>query len=98
MIPTEMASVCRKRGFPVECPQCGRQSGRPNGTRPTRTQGLRQQVRCSQCKCQWIVASDRVEPLFGGERSHLASDRWLKAIALVVIDVPRRRLDVVLGL
>ena len=93
-----MAVRCRKSGFPIACPDCGRRSGRPNGWRHTRATGRRQQVRCSVCKRQWLLPSARVEPVFGGQRIHLSRERLLQAIALVVVGVPLDRVEGLLGI
>jgi hypothetical protein len=93
-----MTVGCRKRGFPVRCPKCRRQSGRPNGRRQTVAQGVVQQVRCWRCKRQWIWETGDVGGLFSGQRVHLPRERLLKAFALMVLRVPMNTVEKLLGI
>jgi hypothetical protein len=95
-----MAFQCRKAGFPVRCPQCGRWSGRANGQRQTLAWGSVQQIRCWRkgCQHQWTARSGEVAQLFAGLRLHVRAQDLLKAIGLLVIGLPMRRVECLLGI
>jgi hypothetical protein len=93
-----MIIACRKKGFPVECPKCGRRSGRPNGTRQSRARGPRQQVRCANCKHQWPLLANDLDLLFHGEPIHVDAERLLKGFGIVVIGAPMRFIKRWLGI
>ena len=93
-----MEPCSRKTGFPVLCPYCRKNSGRPNGRRRTKSKGVVQQVRCAACGRQFTLEPGNDLQLFVGQRLHLPGELLLRALALMVLGVPMNTIQRRLGI
>ena len=94
-----MAVVCRKSGFPIECPSCNIRIGAPERLAAQFGQGADAagSLFCLQATVVHMATTE-VEPLFGGQQIHIRIDQLLQALALTVLAVPMCRVEKLVGI